>query len=135
MRFPPYPPTNPPTRRRIKNMENKLRRELKESNRQILRDCTYHKIRGKISLNSTKERARISFKIQPALKSSLEKHGGVEMRETETAIIERIKTDVKWDEWQEQVNSQITSGLTVKEWCRQNNVSGGVNGCNSCNNK
>lgn len=44
------------------------------------------------------------------------------MRETETAIIERIKTDVKWEEWKEQVNSQITSGLTVKEWCRQNNV-------------
>ena len=44
------------------------------------------------------------------------------MRETETAIIERIKTDVKWKEWKEQVNSQITSGLTVKEWCRQNNV-------------
>ena len=44
------------------------------------------------------------------------------MRETETAIIERIKTDVKWEEWKEQVNSQITSGLTVKEWCRQNKV-------------
>lgn len=44
------------------------------------------------------------------------------MRETETAMIERIKNKVKWDEWQEQVNSQITSGLTVKEWCRQNNV-------------
>ena len=44
------------------------------------------------------------------------------MRETETAIIERIKTDVKWEEWKEQVQSQIKSGLTVKEWCRQNNV-------------
>ena len=44
------------------------------------------------------------------------------MRDTETAIIERIKTDVKWEEWKEQVNSQITSGLTVKEWCRQNKV-------------
>ena len=44
------------------------------------------------------------------------------MRETETAIIERIKTDVKWEEWKEQVNSQITSGLTVKEWCRQNSI-------------
>ena len=44
------------------------------------------------------------------------------MRETETSMIARIKSKVKWDEWQEQVNSQITSGLTVKEWCRQNNV-------------
>lgn len=44
------------------------------------------------------------------------------MRETETAIIERIKTDVKWKEWKQEVNSQITSGLTVKEWCSQNNV-------------
>ena len=44
------------------------------------------------------------------------------MRETETAMIARIKSKVKCDEWQEQVNSQITSGLTVKEWCRQNNV-------------
>ena len=44
------------------------------------------------------------------------------MRETETAIIERIKTDVKWEEWKEQVYSQIASGLTVKEWCSQNNV-------------
>ena len=44
------------------------------------------------------------------------------MRETETSMIARIKSKVKCDEWQEQVNSQITSGLTVKEWCRQNNV-------------
>lgn len=44
------------------------------------------------------------------------------MRETETAMIARIKSKVKCDEWQKQVNSQITSGLTVKEWCRQNNV-------------
>lgn len=44
------------------------------------------------------------------------------MRETETAMSARIKSKVKCDEWQEQVNSQITSGLTVKEWCRQNNV-------------
>lgn len=28
-------------------------------NRQILRDCTYHKIRGKISLSSAKEQVRI----------------------------------------------------------------------------
>lgn len=34
------------------------------------------------------------------------------MRETETAMIARIKSKVKCDEWQEQVN----------EWCRQNNV-------------
>ena len=44
------------------------------------------------------------------------------MRETETSMIARIKSKVKWDEWQEQVNSQITSGLTVKEWCRQNSI-------------
>ena len=44
------------------------------------------------------------------------------MRETETAMITRIKSDVKWDEWQEQVNSQIASGLTVKEWCKQNSI-------------
>ena len=31
-------------------------------NRQILRDCTYHKIRGKINLSSTKEQARITIK-------------------------------------------------------------------------
>ena len=44
------------------------------------------------------------------------------MRETETAEIARIKSNIKWEEWQEQVNSQITSGLTVKEWCRQNSI-------------
>lgn len=44
------------------------------------------------------------------------------MRETETAMIARIKSKVKWEKWKEQVNSQIANGLTVKEWCRQNNV-------------
>ena len=44
------------------------------------------------------------------------------MRETETSMIARIKSKVKWEEWKEQVNSQIASGLRVKEWCRQNNV-------------
>ena len=42
------------------------------------------------------------------------------MRETETAMITRIKSKVKCDEWQEQVNSQITSGLTV--WTIVNKV-------------
>ena len=44
------------------------------------------------------------------------------MRETETAIVAEINCDVKWDEWEKQVNAQIESGLTVKEWCRQNRV-------------
>ena len=44
------------------------------------------------------------------------------MRETETAIVAEINCDVKWDEWEKQVNAQIKSGLTVKEWCRQNRV-------------
>ncbi len=44
------------------------------------------------------------------------------MRETETAIIAEIKNDVKWQKWEEETNAQIASGLTVKEWCRQNNV-------------
>lgn len=44
------------------------------------------------------------------------------MRETETAIMSGIKRDVKWDEWEKQVNTQIESGLTVKEWCRQNSI-------------
>ena len=44
------------------------------------------------------------------------------MRETETAIVAEINCDVKWDEWEKQVNAQIKSGLTVKEWCRQNSI-------------
>ena len=44
------------------------------------------------------------------------------MRETETAIVAEINCDVKWDEWEKQVNAQTESGLTVKEWCRQNRV-------------
>lgn len=44
------------------------------------------------------------------------------MRETETAIVAEINCDVKWNEWEKQVNAQIKSGLTVKEWCRQNRV-------------
>ena len=44
------------------------------------------------------------------------------MRETETAIVAEINCDVKWDEWEKQVNAQIESGLTVKEWCRQNSI-------------
>ena len=44
------------------------------------------------------------------------------MRETETAIVAEINCDVKWNEWEKQVNAQIKSGLTVKEWCRQNSI-------------
>ena len=44
------------------------------------------------------------------------------MWETETAIVAEINCDVKWDEWEKQVNAQIKSGLTVKEWCRQNSI-------------
>lgn len=44
------------------------------------------------------------------------------MREAETAIISEIKGEVKWQKWEAQIKSRISSGLTVKEWCRQNNV-------------
>ena len=44
------------------------------------------------------------------------------MRERETAIISEIKEDVKWQKWKEQISAQVSSGLTVREWCRQNNV-------------
>ncbi len=37
------------------------------------------------------------------------------MRETETAIIAEIKTDVKWQKCEEEINAQIASGLTVRE--------------------
>lgn len=44
------------------------------------------------------------------------------MRETETAAIAEIKGDIKWHKWEEQIKSRAASGLTVREWCRQNNV-------------
>lgn len=44
------------------------------------------------------------------------------MREQETAMITSIKTDIRWKEWEEQIREQTASGLTAKEWCRQNNI-------------
>lgn len=44
------------------------------------------------------------------------------MREQETAMITSIKTDIRWKEWEEQIREQTSSGLTAKEWCRQNNI-------------
>ncbi len=44
------------------------------------------------------------------------------MREQETEMITSIKRDIRWKEWEEQVREQTSSGLTAKEWCRQNNI-------------
>lgn len=44
------------------------------------------------------------------------------MREQETAIITSIKSEIRWKEWEEQIRKQTSSGLTAKEWCRQNNI-------------
>lgn len=44
------------------------------------------------------------------------------MRETETSIIAEVKRDMKQQKWEEEINAQIASELTVREWCRQNNV-------------
>lgn len=44
------------------------------------------------------------------------------MRETETAIIKSIKENVRLKEWNEEIRECRSSGLTVIEWCRQNNV-------------
>lgn len=41
---------------------------------------------------------------------------------TTTKEITTLKQNCRVKEWKAQIDDRISSGLTVKEWCRQNNV-------------
>lgn len=42
--------------------------------------------------------------------------------ESKTTTIASVKNEVQLREWQEQIKSQQSSGLTVQQWCKENGV-------------
>ena len=43
------------------------------------------------------------------------------MKSTASEIV-KVKKKVRLQEWEQQIEEQKTSGLSVQEWCRQNGI-------------